>query len=390
MGRRCARRRRDRLGDQAASRAAGPRGCAAASGARTPPRSAPRRPAGPSARGHGSRWTGVSTRGGSEVRRELDAGVGRVDTLTAGAAGPGEPPRKLRLGDHDRGAHLHVSGHVHSIPSMATGPNGAPVCLSVIWRLPSSASPAPAWPTPDVRRVLPVVTGVTHDPRIGQEWGNHTAGGPYSSEHDVSARPRGEAAKAAGTSRPNPTAHLAGGERDNSMAQRRALPGSIRTSRHRKPNHRIRDLGWPPRRSWLLPLATARPRRQRPAPGTGWPSARAAATGTSTPATATTAACSSPTARGRRLRWRQVRRPAPTWPAAPSRSLIAERVLDEQGWGAWPACSRKLGLGGEERREALATAEQYRQGQSTATPSRPTRSPRTTRPTRTRRLTPTG
>jgi LysM repeat protein len=24
---------------------------------------------------------------------------------------------------------------------------------------------------------------------------------------------------------------------------------------------------------------------------------------------------------------------------------IAERVLDRQGWGAWPACSRKLGLG---------------------------------------------
>lgn len=23
---------------------------------------------------------------------------------------------------------------------------------------------------------------------------------------------------------------------------------------------------------------------------------------------------------------------------------VAERVLDEQGWGAWPACSRQLGL----------------------------------------------
>ncbi|MBY5163522.1 transglycosylase family protein [Nitriliruptoria bacterium AS10] len=23
---------------------------------------------------------------------------------------------------------------------------------------------------------------------------------------------------------------------------------------------------------------------------------------------------------------------------------IAERVLDDQGWGAWPACSSKLGL----------------------------------------------
>ncbi|MGL5828536.1 MAG: transglycosylase family protein [Angustibacter sp.] len=27
---------------------------------------------------------------------------------------------------------------------------------------------------------------------------------------------------------------------------------------------------------------------------------------------------------------------------------IAERVLDGQGWGAWPACSRKLGLGSSE------------------------------------------
>jgi hypothetical protein len=23
---------------------------------------------------------------------------------------------------------------------------------------------------------------------------------------------------------------------------------------------------------------------------------------------------------------------------------VAERVLAKQGWGAWPACSRKLGL----------------------------------------------
>ncbi len=36
--------------------------------------------------------------------------------------------------------------------------------------------------------------------------------------------------------------------------------------------------------------------------------------------------------------------------------VIAARVLDNRGWGPWPACSSRLGLGGEERREALATA----------------------------------
>jgi hypothetical protein len=25
-------------------------------------------------------------------------------------------------------------------------------------------------------------------------------------------------------------------------------------------------------------------------------------------------------------------------------ALLAERTLDAQGWGAWPTCSRKLGL----------------------------------------------
>jgi hypothetical protein len=31
--------------------------------------------------------------------------------------------------------------------------------------------------------------------------------------------------------------------------------------------------------------------------------------------------------------------------AAPlSQLVVAERVLDEQGWRAWPVCSRKLGL----------------------------------------------
>jgi len=30
---------------------------------------------------------------------------------------------------------------------------------------------------------------------------------------------------------------------------------------------------------------------------------------------------------------------------------VAERVLRSQGWGAWPACSAKLDLGAEERRQ---------------------------------------
>ncbi|PJJ53626.1 transglycosylase-like protein with SLT domain [Mumia flava] len=30
--------------------------------------------------------------------------------------------------------------------------------------------------------------------------------------------------------------------------------------------------------------------------------------------------------------------------------VIAERVLKGQGWGAWPSCSRKLGLGGKHKR----------------------------------------
>ena len=40
--------------------------------------------------------------------------------------------------------------------------------------------------------------------------------------------------------------------------------------------------------------------------------------------------------------------------------VVAARLLDSSGWGPWPACSSRLGLGGEERREALATAEEYR------------------------------
>jgi hypothetical protein len=44
--------------------------------------------------------------------------------------------------------------------------------------------------------------------------------------------------------------------------------------------------------------------------------------------------------------------------------IIAARVLDNSGWGPWPACSSKMGLGAEERREALATAEEYRQAKN--------------------------
>jgi LysM repeat protein len=42
--------------------------------------------------------------------------------------------------------------------------------------------------------------------------------------------------------------------------------------------------------------------------------------------------------------------------------VIAARVLDSRGWSPWPACSSRMGLGGEERREALATAEELRAG----------------------------
>ena len=40
--------------------------------------------------------------------------------------------------------------------------------------------------------------------------------------------------------------------------------------------------------------------------------------------------------------------------------IIAARVLDNSGWGPWPSCSSRLGLGSAERREALATAARYR------------------------------
>ena len=40
--------------------------------------------------------------------------------------------------------------------------------------------------------------------------------------------------------------------------------------------------------------------------------------------------------------------------------VIAARLLENRGWSPWPACSDRLGLGAEERREALATAAEYR------------------------------
>ena len=40
--------------------------------------------------------------------------------------------------------------------------------------------------------------------------------------------------------------------------------------------------------------------------------------------------------------------------------LIAARLLENSGWGPWPACSNALGLGADDRREALATADALR------------------------------
>ena len=70
--------------------------------------------------------------------------------------------------------------------------------------------------------------------------------------------------------------------------------------------------------------------------------------------------------------------------------VVAERVLAKQGWGAWPACSRKLGLHGNRRIDQgrpagdpgraqeghHATGGGRRSRSSPATPSR--RSPRPT------------
>jgi resuscitation-promoting factor RpfA len=40
--------------------------------------------------------------------------------------------------------------------------------------------------------------------------------------------------------------------------------------------------------------------------------------------------------------------------------VIASHVLDGRGWSPWPACSQRMGLGSDERREAMATAEELK------------------------------
>ncbi len=59
---------------------------------------------------------------------------------------------------------------------------------------------------------------------------------------------------------------------------------------------------------------------------------------------------------------------------------IAEKVLDGQGWGAWPACSRKLGLSS---RDASGTPSTSRSSQRAAAPkptSKPAPKPVATKP----------
>jgi len=40
--------------------------------------------------------------------------------------------------------------------------------------------------------------------------------------------------------------------------------------------------------------------------------------------------------------------------------VIAAKLVENSGWRSWPGCSSKLGLDGADRREALATADEYR------------------------------
>ena len=40
--------------------------------------------------------------------------------------------------------------------------------------------------------------------------------------------------------------------------------------------------------------------------------------------------------------------------------VVAAQIVDGGGWVAWPACSSRLGLGADERREALATADELK------------------------------
>ena len=122
-------------------------------------------------------------------------------------------------------------------------------------------------------------------------------------------------------------------------------------------------------------LAPPPPPTPPPTPrGTSSPSARAAATGPSTPATATSG--------GLQFTPR-------TWTAfggdefaatankasREEQIVVAERVLAEQGWGAWPACSRKLGRPRRARHRAQRPAAQPRPRSAAPGPER-------TRPTR--------
>ena len=62
--------------------------------------------------------------------------------------------------------------------------------------------------------------------------------------------------------------------------------------------------------------------------------------------------------------------------------VIAERVLDAQGWGAWPACSRKLGLS---RADAAGTPSVSRSTTRTAVKHTATKKKSTAKSTRTHR-----
>ncbi|PWJ55797.1 LysM domain-containing protein [Quadrisphaera granulorum] len=48
---------------------------------------------------------------------------------------------------------------------------------------------------------------------------------------------------------------------------------------------------------------------------------------------------------------------------------IAEKVLDTQGWGAWPACSRKLGLGAADKAGSAGAAPSTEDVAAQRTPS---------------------
>ena len=50
--------------------------------------------------------------------------------------------------------------------------------------------------------------------------------------------------------------------------------------------------------------------------------------------------------------------------------LIAERVLDGQGWGAWPACSRKLGLDSSDKAGSPIASQSARSDRQPARASR--------------------